>query len=230
MKLLFCVLGASITAQVASCGATTTFVTPSNATFGSLPVAFEATIITDVNSVTVTLDAFTSNPTADTQTISGLQFVLNFADPNTPAFSSETGQLITIASNGIWSNTSGSIDHWEVKGVAGSSSTTVSLDVFSGGTPHDLIIGDPAGDNKYDSANNSVTGNSHQPWVHNSATFVVSMLGITANTQITSATFNVGTTASQSVSAILAAPEPGSFLLMSLAVVPFGVYLRKRRA
>ena len=72
------------------------------------------------------------------------------------------------------------------------------------GQPTDLIIGPPGGAT-YSNANSSIAGNGpHNPFVNQTGTFVVTVAGVTAATNITSATFSFGTT--QGDSTFLACP------------------------
>ena len=228
MGMLFCSVSA------ATC-ATITYVTPAGSTFNTggvlLPEDFSVTITTAANSITVALTNNESNPTADTQAIAGLSFVLDAFDSNAPSLPSTppqgTGNLITISSNTVAAlpDNTDKINHWQVGGSASGSTTTISMDVFSGGKPNDLVIGSAPG-NIYSNANPSVTG--HNPFIQKTATFIISLSGVTGSTNVTSATFSVGTTSGQLLSTVVAAPEPGTWMLISLAL-PFGAYLKRRR-
>lgn len=226
---LICALLLTAFANVGQCS-TVTLATPVGATFSGNPVDFEAIITTSLNSIVVVLESLQDNPTADTQEISGISFTLNTVDSNATTLSSSSGQLINIASGGVWTNdTTDSINHWQVSGSAGSTSTVIALNVFSGGQPNDLIIGNPNSNNLYATANNSITG--HQPSIKNSGTFTLSMVGITSATTVTTASFNVGTTISNvPVNAVVATPEPASILLTSLAFLPLYAFRRRKKA
>jgi len=189
-----------------------------------------AIITTSTDTITVVLDNLLANPTADTQGISGLAFVLDIVDNNTPTFSSQVGQLITIASDGTWSNAGGAIDHWQVTntGVT-ASNTSINMDTLvAAGQKSNLVIGDPAANNVYSAANNSIAG-KFNPWIKNEGSFVIHLVGVTVNTHVTSATFNVGTATGQGVNASVAVPEPGSWTLLSLAAIPCWFRMRRRQ-
>ncbi|HEY3838883.1 MAG TPA: PEP-CTERM sorting domain-containing protein [Bryobacteraceae bacterium] len=212
--------------------ATVTYSTPAGYTFNSLPDDFTVSITTAANTITVAFTDSTSNPTSDTQGISGLALSLNFGTTNTPSVTSSTGQLINIASGGSWSNdTTDSITHWAASNAGVSNNTTtIYLSVFSGGTPQDLVIGQPASNSVYSSANSSIAGSKHNPFIQGTATFVLNLLGVTSNTQVSSATFNFGTaqglclggTVNQCVSGTVSTPEPGTWTLLLLGVVLIG--------
>lgn len=224
------ILSAISLASVANC-ATITYATPSGTTFAGLPDDLSVTITTAANSITVAFDNKTSNPKADTQAISGLTFVLDQFDSLTPSFANTpqaTGTLINIVSNSQAAtiDTVDTISTWQVSGVASGATTTLDMNVFTGSSPDDLITGTAPG-NVYSNANNSIT--KHNPFVQEFATFTINMVGVTSNTHVTSATFNVGTTTPQPLTGLVPVPEPGTFLLLSLAAIPFGFCLRKGR-
>ena len=230
-KLSTCIF--TLLALTGAANATTiTYHTAPGATFASLPEDLAVTITTAANTITVSFDNKTVNPKADTQAISGLTFVLdqfNNATPTLPAAPQALGTLINIVSNST-AATIDSVDKistWQVSGLAAGNATTVNMNVFSGGSPEDLIIGTAPG-NIYSNANNSIK--NHNPFIKEFATFTISMAGVTADTRITSASFNVGTTTPQQLTGVAATPEPGTFMLMSLTAVPFFFCLRKKRS
>jgi hypothetical protein len=226
--------------NTAALATTVQYVTPSGFTFASLPDDYSVSITTAANTITLVFDDRTSDPKTDTQGISGLALALigTGFDP-APSIQSITGKLINVASDGTWTqDTVDSITQWEVKNtgvVAGI--TTIFLDVFSGGTPEDVIIGNPAADNVYTKANNSIAGSTHNPFIQRTATFVLHLVGVTGSTQVSSATFNFGTaqglcvggSSSQCVSAVVATPEPGTAAMFGAAILLVGIGVAKRR-
>src|SRR5262249_26872654 len=61
--------------------------------------------------------------------------------------------------------------------------------------PAHTLLGLPAADNKYDSADGSIAGNNpHNPFLFHTATFVFSLTGATGTPQVTGTTFQFGTT------------------------------------
>jgi len=178
-------------------------------------------VTTAANSITLQFTDNTVNPTADTQAITGLALVLNGNFSGTPTVSTATGQLIKIDGTGAWVNdTTDTIDGWRASnaGVNGNL-TTLYLSIFGAGTPDDAIIGNPnAADNLYDAANKSIAGAKFNPFVKQTATFTLTLSGVTTNTTVNTATFNFGTaqglciggTADQCVDGIKAVPEPGT--------------------
>lgn len=226
--ILACILGASGNA------ATVTYKTPSGFTYSSLPDDFVVSVTTAANSITLQFTDNTVNPTSDTQTITGLALVLNGSFAGTPTISNATGQLINIDKNGNPSNdTVDSINGWTTSnaGVA-SNLTTLYLSIFTGGSPDDAIIGNPnTASALYDAANGSIAGSKHNPFIKQTATFTLTLSGVTASTTVSKATFNFGTmqglciggTSDQCVDGIKAVPEPGTFAMPIAAGLLFGI-------
>jgi len=222
---------------VARCS-TFTFATPSTATFNSLPVDFTVTITTAADTITVVLDDRTTNPTADTQGISGLSFILNQVVSNTPAFSltpqgQAAGTLINIPSKtaAYTIDTTDTVTHWQVSRTTDATSTTVNMNVFSGGSPNDLIIGYGAADDIYHNANNSIIG--HNPYILHEGIFVINLPGVTTDTTVSTIStpqFNVGTATPQIITSISAVPEPGTLALLAVSVVPLAIFRRRRQS
>ena len=99
--------------------------------------------------------------------------------------------------------------------LSGSGSAS-RLDVLSGAGhagPAHTLIGAPAADNKYDAAGGSIKGNGpHNPFLNQTATFNLNVLGVTADTTITSVCFQFGTTDGQN----LITPPPHTNLIPSV--------------
>jgi len=211
----------------ASC-ASVTYSTATGSTFANLPIDLSVTFVTSTDN--------TQNPTADTQAISGISYTINTALLSTPTLPSApqgTGNLITIGSTltaAVADNNTADVNHWRVQNLGTSGATTnLNLDIFTGGSPHNLVIGSAPG-GIYSNANNSVTNAGHNPYVLTTASFVITLPGVTSTTTVSNVVFNVGTAQNQATTqALSAVPEPGTLRLMLVAAVPFGVFLRKRR-
>jgi hypothetical protein len=226
-SFLFAILFSIVSADAA----TITYATPAGSTYGGHPIDFDAifTIDSTTNSITVVLDNYTSDPTADTQGISGISFTLSIADNDSLSLTNKTGSIITITKGSAPTSPGGSITAWEALApTVGASTTTLTLNAFATSPPSDLIYGGPGTNGKYNNANNSITG--HNPSIENSATFTLSFAGMSANTTVTSATFNVGTALSQGVTGTVQTPEPATWVMFLTAGVGLGISQRKRRA
>ena len=235
-------LAASVPAAHASIS---TYVTPSGSSTVDGAVNASATFITGPGTVSITLTDLLANPKSVGQLISDLDFLLSNGATTGTLFSS-SGQQITVNSGGTSSTGSTGVTGW---GVNNNVSGGLQLNVlgFEGpdgsisGGPDGLIIGPPNGSGLYSNANGSIAGNGpHNPFLNQTATFVVNVSGVDASTQVTSATFSFGTgcgeddeeddgevgcevpgTPSTSV------PEPSSVLLLS--VVMAGLLINYKR-
>ncbi len=113
------------------------------------------------------------------------------------------------------------------------------MDVFSGGAPNTMIIGpDSAGGfngtlGSYTSANPSITGN-HQPSVLGSATFTITIPGVTAGSVLSGVKFEFGTGPDSTTSGMVpkvpnfSVPDNGATLaLLGMALTSIGLFQRR---
>jgi hypothetical protein len=194
----------------------------------------DATFVTGMGTLTITLTNLQGNIEDVGQNLSALKFTLS--NPSTllnSTLGSGTGQEITIDSK--TSNTLGSTVNagW----VYSSTGAVGLLDVLAGtghAGPEHTIVGAPGAGGNYTNANGSLTGGSHNPFLYESATFVIDNSNITANTTVSSATFQFGTTdgSNQFTSSNPVVPEPSTLVLSTIglgAVCVFGLYRSRRR-
>jgi len=106
-------------------------------------------------------------------------------------------------------------------------SGSLQLDALGTPTgPSHLIIG-PPGANGYTNANGSIAGNApHNPFLNQTATFMLDAPGVTDSTTVTSAIFSFGTTAGNDVPGMKTVPDPSSLTLLLVGGV--ALVLRKR--
>ncbi len=168
-----------------------TFVTPAGSTTSG-PVSATATVTTGAGTVTIVLTDLQSNPKDVAQLISDFDFVLSNG-ATTGTLTSAIGQEVTVASNGSFVLAGAGLPFtgWQLNANVNGG---IQLDALGGGQPKDLIIGPPGGAT-YSNANSSIAGNGpHNPFVNQTGTFVVTVAGVTAATNVTGATFSFGTT------------------------------------
>lgn len=105
------------------------------------------------------------------------------------------------------------------------SSNTVSLTPIGGGQPSQMISPNVANGGVYTNANNGVP--NFNSYVIGTATFTMSMVGVTANTDVTAVTFRFGTsnewtvTGSRDVTPTV--PEPATMALAISGLGTFGI-------
>jgi hypothetical protein len=212
-------------------GATSiTYSTPSGSTQGGLPVSATATFVTGTDSLTITLTNLQANPTGVIQNLSDLAFVLSGGQTSGTLISS-SGLERDVAANGTFTDGSTVATGWELE--TGSGLRLHVLGTAIG--PAHTIIGGPDGSNVYSNANGSIAGNDpHNPFLAGTVTFNLSVLGVTAESTVTSATFSFGTTEGNNTpgdcgDCIPRVPEPDVATLFVLSGVLVAIFATTRR-
>jgi len=204
-------------------GATTiTYSTPTGSTQGGLPVSATATFTTGTNSLEITLTNLETNPTGVIQNLSDLAFVLSTGQTS-GTLTSSSGLERTVAANGTFTDGSTVATGWQLE----TSGAGLRLHVLGTPTaPSHTIIGGPDGSNVYSNGNGSIVGNGpHNPFLAGTVTFDLTILGVTADSFVTSATFSFGTTEGNNVpgevctDCIPRVPEPDSATLFVISGV-----------
>jgi hypothetical protein len=204
-----------------------TFTTPLGATTSGGAVDASAVVTTGQGTVTIKLTDLQANPNNVAQLISDFDFVLSNG-ATTGTLASSSGQPITVNGNGTFTLGSSGSTGW---GLNNNVSGGLQLDALGYSGPKDLIIGPPGAGGTYSNANNSIAGNGpHNPFLNQSATFVVDVTGVTADTTITSATFSFGTTPGIDVPGTTTVPDGGmTVMLLGGALVGLATLRRKFR-
>jgi hypothetical protein len=231
MKRMLAVLGAVGTCLLAiSASANTiTFSTAPGATeSGGNPVNASATFTTGAGTVVVTLDNLLANPTTVAQLISDFSFGLS-SGQTSGTLSSSSGIQRFVFPDGMWTAGATVSTGWGVD--AG----TLHVTALGFGGPAGLIIGPPGGANTYANANASIAGNGpHNPFMGLSATFNLSVPGVTADSIVNNVLFSFGTTAGNDVPGVPGGnpgptvPDGGTtVLLLGIALSGLGLIRRK---
>jgi hypothetical protein len=195
--------------------------TPVGATSNGLGVSAWVEFTTAAGQITVTLHNMTVDPKAVGQSLSGLTFTIS-SGQNAGTLASSIGLERTVSKGGAYTDGGSVATGWVLNTVG----TQLQLTVL--GTPESpkhTILGLPdATTGLYDSANSSITGGSHNPFLGQSATFVLDIPGVTANSSISAVTLSFNTAAGYDVTLV---PEP--LTLGALAIGGVMMVLRRRR-
>jgi hypothetical protein len=193
------------------------------ATLDGQAVAAHATFVTGTDSVTLTLTNLQANPVSIIQAISDIFFTASGLTSGT-GFYTPAASYINIARNGSVSAASApSPAGWQLTNSSG----TYHLNVLCGAGcsgPAGLIIGP----GPYTDANGSIGGNRpHNPFIDQTATFVLALTGATTDTVISNVIFSFGTQPGQNVPV----PIPAAILLFASGLFSLiGIGRRKRVA
>jgi len=211
-----------------------TYVTKPGETVPDGSVSSKAEFTVGNGTITIVLSSLEANPTSDGQTVSGLRFSISGLTGNGSLTSVNSGLITTINANGTYSaGTADPLTRWQ----ASHTSDDVVLSTLTGGQPNRLIIGpdDNGGFNpatgEYSNANPSIR--NHGPSVLGSATFVITVAGVTENSVLSDVFFQFGTANDPYVlrpgQPSGAVPEPSSLAMGAAAAVIGLAAMRRRR-
>jgi hypothetical protein len=217
--IITALFGLSVGAQGSSIG----YITPPGSTVVGHAVDASARFTTGSGTIMVTLDNREVNPLDVTQNLSDLSFTVG--NGTVTGASEGSGSATAITINGSRMITM--ITPLTTPGAVGwvlsePTSTELKLNVLSGTGhkgPANTIIGPPNVSNVYSVANGSIKGNgAHNPFISETATWVIDAPNVSSGTTITSATFSFSTAAGRDVVGV---PEPSSMLLLGSGILIF---------
>jgi len=211
-------IGLSICASSAQ-SAVITYATPKNSSINGQPVSAEVSVETLGNTIQLVLTNKQANPTNSTQCLSGVQFRLSTGQTSGTVMTSSA--MERIIGNGTYTD-GGFVETGWTLARAGSD---LLLD-DSQGAPKHTIIGPSNLANPYASGSSALNDNSHNPYLANSATFTLSVPGVTAASSIKSVAFQFNTSDCSTIPGVVV-PEPVEFALLATTSL---VISRRRRA
>jgi len=204
---------------------TVTFSTAAGATNSTgQPVSASVTFtVSPSGTLTITLTNTLVNPTSVGQNISDLSFQ---AGTLTGTLTGSSGSLINVAANGTFSSAgTANPTGWALASSGGSFHLTV---LGTSTAPARTIIGAPGAGGIYSNANASIAGNGpHNPFLNQTATFTLSIPGLTSVTQLSNISFSFGTTPGDNVP-VTGAPEPATMLLLGTGLLGVAGVVRRR--
>jgi len=208
MNKTFTKLTAAGTCFLAVCASANviTFETPSGSTTSGGAVDAKAIFTTGAGTLTITLENLEADPNDVAQCVSALGFGLTTGQTTASTYSGSAKER-TVNGNKTFTDGGVVSAGW----ILGTSGGGLKLDDLAGSGhagPAHLLIGGPAGDNKYDNSNGSIKGNGpHNPFLAGDLTFTLNIAGLTSASSINNVWFQFGTTEGQDIVRI---PPPPS--------------------
>lgn len=212
------------------------FTTPPGASVSDGSVSAMAMFsLVNTNQLQITLTDTLANPTSAGQLLSDLQFSLSGV--SNLSLSSMSGPEVSITGGGTAASAGTATSGW-VEGAFGSGDMLCVIcanTLPQSAAPTELIIGP----GPYTNANGSIAGNpAHNPFIADSATFILSGTGITSSTTVSNVVFSFGTQFGSNVTGIASGgggtigggqvPEPTSLLLVAVGCAFLILRLRRR--
>lgn len=200
------------------------FVTPTGSSDADGAVKAEADFTTGAGTITILLQNLQVNIKSVGEALSDLSFTLD-GGQKSGTLSSSSGLHRTVNDDGTYTDGSTVATGWPLS----TDGSGLLLDRLNApGQKSNLIIGPPDGSNLYSAANGSIAGNGpHNPFLAYSASFTLSVTGVTADTIVTGAVFSFGTEGNECITGVPGNNVPEPFTLSFLAAG--GLFLLRRK-
>ena len=178
-------------------------------TFNKLSVDASGTLTAGNGFVTVVLNNLEEDPKSAAQLISGVGFdVAGATGSGSLTTANHANTMIDISGSGTGSYTilgSSSLPSWKATETTTKTGASIYLTTLGGGNPASLIIGPPDTANLYDVANDSIRGNDNgknpstgdNPSIKETASFTITIPGVTSSSTISDAVIYFGTDGSK---------------------------------
>ena len=189
-----------------------------------------AVVTTGSNSISITLTDLYVDPLDVAQDLSAFYFTTSVI-PSTESISTSSATAINIATGGAYTGAGTVAPGWALTLF---SAVTELDDLGAGGAgPAHTIVGAPDGSNMYSNANSSIahTGDPHDPFPQEIATWTLTENSITSATTISNVFFQFGTTdgTNDVPGTLFAIPEPATAGMFLVAGVSLILLCRSRR-
>ena len=169
--------------------------TPPGSTAGDVPVSASANFTVGNGFITVTLTNTFADPRSAGQLLSGAAFTLS-SGPTTATLGANSANIRRVDKGGSFTDLGPNATGWALDNSNGGLFLCVLCTGIGGSGPSHLLIGNPASNNTYASANRSIAGNGpHNPFDAGTATFLINAPNVNSSMTVTGVTLFFSTAA-----------------------------------
>ncbi len=183
------------------------------------------------NTITILVTNNYANPTDENGIINTVQFSVTGATGSGALATTNSGQISTINSDGT--HNAALIADPLTRWIPTETGTSINLTAISGGKPNHSIIGPDSADGFVHAGtyigNASLTNRNPQDM--GTATFIITVPGVTASSTISSVLLYYGSTqtTSNTASKVAVTPEPGALAFAGAGLLSLFAFKRSRR-